>query len=105
MHDIPAPLQPRRTKPVVNKDKEPAPVELFCELVDDELMKKYPVRQGNRVYRLTLLEIICDHLTIANAKGSKAALKLMLGLKKDLKNNPSFAPLIIHVHRDMLKVL
>jgi hypothetical protein len=69
--------------------------ESLLDLIDDELAKKYSVPQGKRVMKISLAEIICDHLTIATVKGNKKALRLMLTLTKDLKENPQLAPLII----------
>jgi len=69
--------------------------ESLIDIIDDELAKRYAVPQGKRVVKISLAEIICDHLTIANVKGNKKALRLMLTLTKDLKANPQLAPLLI----------
>lgn len=71
--------------------------ESLVSLIDQELMRTYLVTRNGKKVRVTTGELICDHVTVAAAKGSKRALKLMLRIQREWKDHPSIARLVIQV--------
>jgi len=82
-----------------------APKETFVSLIYEELMRTYPITRKGKKVRVTTGELICDHVSVAAAKGNKRALKLMIRIQREWKFHPAIGPVIIQLSWEAQGVL